>query len=190
MNSFEAYQLYTALKLHFTTDSYDFFKYGGKTRASLCAFEKSNQKYQYEKLSKKLNPKNYLIANFLERNIKWPGDLFDEEGEKIYLDFEKRNQSLFYIFKNEIEQFQLSSIKIKDGQHPRLLQLYKSKKLSIENLIILDDIFNFFSYWNRRINDTIFWPDIHFKCEKYRPFFTYDKDKYKKVLLDFLSERM
>ena len=32
LDPFETYQQYLALKLHFTTDSYDYIKYNGKTR--------------------------------------------------------------------------------------------------------------------------------------------------------------
>ena len=32
MTAFESYKMYVAVKLHFTTDSYDYFKFNGKTR--------------------------------------------------------------------------------------------------------------------------------------------------------------
>ena len=34
MTAFESYKMYVAVKLHFTTDSYDYFKFNGKTRVS------------------------------------------------------------------------------------------------------------------------------------------------------------
>ena len=40
MTAFESYKMYVALKLHFTTDSYDYFKFNGKTRVSETNFEK------------------------------------------------------------------------------------------------------------------------------------------------------
>ena len=38
MTGFEVYQMYLSLKLHFTKDDYDFFKFNGKTRASQESF--------------------------------------------------------------------------------------------------------------------------------------------------------
>ena len=35
---FAAFALYNALKLHFTSDSYDYFKYHGKTNVSKTTF--------------------------------------------------------------------------------------------------------------------------------------------------------
>lgn len=39
MTPFECFNLYHALKLHFTSD-YDFIKYNGKTNVSIKSFEK------------------------------------------------------------------------------------------------------------------------------------------------------
>ena len=52
MSPFEAYKLYTAIKNHFTTESYDYFKYNGKVRASEHTFETRKDKYMFYKLSK------------------------------------------------------------------------------------------------------------------------------------------
>ena len=43
MTAFESYKMYVALKLHFTTDSYDYFKFNGKTRVSETNFEEKGQ---------------------------------------------------------------------------------------------------------------------------------------------------
>ena len=40
MTPFEVYTTYLAMKKHFTDQKYDFFKYNGKTRSSVGAFNK------------------------------------------------------------------------------------------------------------------------------------------------------
>jgi len=50
---FAAFALYNALKTHFTSTSYDFFKYNGKTNVSKETFMKHKSKYQFYKLSRK-----------------------------------------------------------------------------------------------------------------------------------------
>ena len=44
MTEFEAYCQFLALKLHFTTDHYDYFKYNGKHNATPASFEKRTDK--------------------------------------------------------------------------------------------------------------------------------------------------
>ena len=39
MTGYETFSLYQALKLHFTNESYDFFKYNDKSNVSVSAFE-------------------------------------------------------------------------------------------------------------------------------------------------------
>ena len=46
---FAAFALYNALKLHFTSDSYDYFKYHGKTNVSKQTFTTRKDKYQFYK---------------------------------------------------------------------------------------------------------------------------------------------
>ena len=40
---FDVYKVYLGVKLHFTTDSYDYIKYGGKTNAKLDTFKKKKR---------------------------------------------------------------------------------------------------------------------------------------------------
>ncbi len=55
MNGFEVYKLYLAIKLHFTSDSYNYFTFNGKTRTTLQSFEKRRDKYFFKKLATKFN---------------------------------------------------------------------------------------------------------------------------------------
>ena len=51
---FDVYKVYLGVKLHFTTDTYDYVKYGGKTNATLDTFTKRKDRYFFHKLSKRL----------------------------------------------------------------------------------------------------------------------------------------
>ena len=50
---FDAYCLYLAVNNHFNTDSYDYFKYAGKTSVKLETFLKRKDKYHFAKLARK-----------------------------------------------------------------------------------------------------------------------------------------
>ena len=53
---FETYQSYLSMKSHFTNRKYDFFRYGGKSRATMASFNKRKDKYWFEKTSRKYLP--------------------------------------------------------------------------------------------------------------------------------------
>lgn len=187
LNPFEAYTTFLALKNHFTTD-YDYIKYNGKTSASPSSFHLRKDKYQFYKLSKHKDPVKYLISNFVDGDLKWIGDLFNDNSDKVYNNWLKRQQSLTYIFEQDLNKLCTKfndNVIVKNGQHPYLLKQYLRREISIETVIVLNDIFGFFGHWNKKIEDTVLWPSIYKKLMKYKPFFHYDtfrcRDAVKKV---------
>lgn len=196
-SGFSAFALYNAVKLHFTSDSYDFFKYGGKTNVSKSNFATRKDKYSFYKLSRKYNLqdlRDFYVANFIVKNISWIGDIANEEGESNYRQWQKTNQSLTYKFKDDIIYVldetngnPNESLKVVDGQHPNLLRYVMAHDVNLETLVVLNDIMNFLPMWDKKIADTIVWPDWKRKIEKYTPFLNYDKDKFKSVLKESLK---
>jgi len=193
---FEAFRLYNALKTHFTSKSYDFFKYNGKTNVSQDTFLKRKDKYSFYKLSRKFSleeMQKFYLANFVYGDASWVGEMTGPEGEAAYKKWQKINQSLTYVFENDIlglvgndapEQMLI----VKDGQHPTLLREVMSGTISVETLCILNDIMNFFPMWDRKISDDIIWPNWRLKSEKYAPFIQYDKVKFKNILKEVVVE--
>lgn len=192
MTPYEVFQDYVALKQHFTSKSYDFFKYHGKTRAATPDnYNHRKDKIFFMKLAKHKDPRNFLVANFVESD-KWIGDLaYNESAQENYVNWQKRTQSLTYIFSNEIKQLPEPlnhNFVVKDHQHPKALRLYLSKQISIETLIILIDIVRCWSHWQKELEDDIIWKEVSLKLVKYKPFLSYDRTKMKQVLLDYFSE--
>jgi hypothetical protein len=193
---FAAFALYNALKLHFTSSSYDFFKYNGKTNVSQDAFLKRKDKYTFYKLSRKYQMeelRNFYVANFLEGD-KWVGDMNTTEGEEVYTKWQKTQQSLTYTFENDIIHL-LDKVNnpndllmVKDNSFPKLMQYVTQGDVSLESLVIMNDIMNFFPMWIKEIYDDIIWPNFKMKCEKYAPFLHYDKNKFKEILKEKIKE--
>lgn len=176
--------MYVALTRHFNS-TYDYFKYNGKVKAKVSSFEIRKDKYMFHKLSKHRNPVGLIVSNILEDNCKWSGNLFTEEANSNFLQWENRIQSLTYNFKNEIENMDdklLKNFVIDGGQHPLTLELYYRKEISIETLIILNDVFDIFPKWNKEIDDVVIWPDTYNVCMKYKSFFDYDIKNMKNIL--------
>jgi hypothetical protein len=184
-DAYEMYVYYLALKRHFTS-SYDYHKYNGKINASIRSFETRKDKFFFYKLSKRSDAKDFILSNIVNNPKIWIGDMLSDNGEQVFTEWTRRQQSLSYIFKSELgmldEDFD-SNLITKDGQHPKLLRLYTSGNISKETLIIIDDLTNVFSYWSKKILDNIIFPDILNICSKYKPFLNYDKSKMKQILV-------
>ena len=97
MTGYETFGIYESLKLHFSKDTYDFFKYNGKTNHSVQSFENRKDKYHFYKLSRKYTNKDalidFLVANFLEDDKTWVGKLLEEDADIRYRNRQKVIQS-------------------------------------------------------------------------------------------------
>lgn len=192
MDAFEAYKHYLALKSHFTSKTYDYFKYNGAVKAKRESFEARNDKYFFQKLSKRKDITEFLVSLFVHGNKDmWIGDIVrNEESEQTFLKSQKVKQSLTYVFMNDLEKFNedlVSSFVVEEGQHPHALKLLMSDEIHIETFIILNDIMRFTPSWNRQIEEQIIWPSVRQKCKKYQPFIEYDKEKCKNIVVDKFS---
>ena len=181
--------MYVALKNHFNSDTYDYFRYGGKTRANAQSFEQRPDKYFFMKLAKHKDVEKYMLANIIEESANvWVGELVNEQrAEENYKQWLKRQESLTYIFTNELDELDPvynSNFMVASNNHPPLLKLLNKKKISLETLIILNDMCGFFRHWNKHIEEDVIWPTIYKKCKKYKPFLKFDTNKLKQVVVD------
>jgi T4 gene Gp59 loader of gp41 DNA helicase len=176
----EAYEKYVALKLHFTTDSYDVNKYDWKTRNP--HYETRKDKIHFEKLARHPDPIGLMVSNFVHDPRLWIGQIFDPKHQSVYTEWKRRRESLTYLFQQEIKQLDDQSFKAADGQHPPLLRLFLSKKLSPETMVILDDYVHYQAAWNKTMVDDVIWQDVSRRITKYRPFVHYDAMKIRPIM--------
>lgn len=193
MRPYECFELFTALKAHFNTNTYDFFKYGGKIRVgSEAAFQAKSDRYFYEKIAKKYKNRDELVrfflANILEKPKVWIGDCSPE----VHQEYEQVHQNLEYLFGSDIAKIILfletnghnfnSLFDCQSGQHPILLTMLKSRVIRLETFIIMDAIFNFIPMFDRMIIDPVIWTALSTKCRRYRPFLKIDAKHFRKVM--------
>jgi len=196
MTGYEAFSLYESLKLHFNKDSYDFFKYNGKTNITVTSFENRKDKYHFYKLSRKYSDKeeltNFIISNLIVSERLWVGDLLSEDADIRYRERKKVLQSLSYVFENDCKSLFESvsdpnEVIKTEGDYPVLLTKALRKEVSIETIIILDKILGFLPMWNKKLTDTVRWPEYHRKLIKYAAFLPNDVVKYKMLLKKVLQ---
>jgi len=196
MTGYEAFSLYNSLKLHFSQQTYDYFKYNGKSNISVNSFENRKDKYHFYKLSRKYNQDeyiNFLVGNFIVNEKTWAGDLLKTEAEANYLRRMKYLQSMTYSFENDCKYIfdDLNDpnevLKCVDGEYPVLLLMAFRKEIQPETLVILNALLNFFPAWEQQITDTIRWPDYRLKMLKYTAFVPFDSVKYKLKLKEVIT---
>ena len=194
MSPFETYQTYLSMKSHFTNSKYDFFKYGGKSKATLTSFNKRKDKYWFEKTSRKYTDKevvDFLLSNFVStdnpQNL-WIGEIINS-GERTYADWMRRQQSLTYLFKEQSREL-FSETKLEDALncskgHPPILKKFLSGKISIETLVIYDKIFLFGKDFDKKLKDPV-WETVSMKIKKYSPFLHINVPRYKTILKEIV----
>ena len=184
------------MKNHFTNHKYDFFTYGGKSRATMTSFNKRKDKYWFEKTSRKYSDEeitDFLLANFVTTDTPqnlWIGEIINS-GEKKYADWMKRQQSLTYLFKEQSTEL-LSEKKLEEvfncsKGHPIVLKKYLGGEISLETLTILEKIFSFVKNFDTKLQDPV-WESVSLKIRKYLPFLNINVFNYKKILRDLVDE--
>jgi len=195
MMPFDAYKCYLSLKNHFTKDKYDYHKYCGKSRATVQSFYKRKDRFWFEKLARNKDDKEvveFFVSNFItctDPSKLWIGEMI-REGEDRYVAWKKRNQSLSYVFKEEIESIfadnNFDSMFSMDGsRHPQILKEYLRNNISIETMVILDNILGFRNEFDKKLQDPV-WQTVSMRMKKYSPFLHIDVFRYKKVLKEIV----
>jgi len=195
MSPFDCYKSYLAFKNHFCKESYDYFKYCGRSRASLDSFHKRKDRYFFERMSRQKSDdeiKAYFVANFAECSDPqslWIGEII-RTGEDTYTNWLKKSQSLFYLFKTEAEVFInkdsfVELFEIKNNQHPEVLKKYFQKAISLETMVILDMILDYVKKFDKKLTDPV-WETVSLRIRKYKSFINIDVAKYKEVLKEIV----
>ena len=189
MTGIEVYKMYLSLKLHFTTDTFDYLKYGNAAKASQHSFDSRRDKFFFVKLSRTFREdelKEFFVANMIVEDKVYPATLV-REGSKNYQEYIKRKQSLIYRFKEDVRTLhdisqRFDNLFIIDGVHPPLLKAHLGGKISIETLAIFNKIFQYVGNFDKDIKEDIVWKPLRNRVVKYEPFISIDKGKYKNII--------
>ena len=69
-----------------------------------------------------------------------------------------------------------------------ILKEYLGKRVSLETLIILDELVGFTKTWNRRMAEDYIWYDLKKLMKNYKRFLTIDKNQYRIQVLKLIEE--
>jgi len=187
----DVYLIYCAMKAHFGKGDYDYIKYGGKTKISRKSFWKRKDRHFFVKISKKYSNsktvQNWFLANFIQDKKGYIANFNDKNYElwknkyENFLDeFVMEMRPLVYDFEPLFEQ--------KNYEHPKLLKEYLGKRVSIETMIILDELLEYGNKWDKNLSKDIVWPDIKKLMNNYKRFLTIDIKQCRIQLLNLIEE--
>ena len=183
------------MKNHFTKDNYDYQKYRGKTRATHQAFYKRKDRFWFEKFARQKTDQEveeFFVANFTscsDPESLWIGEMI-KEGEGRYQDWQKKVQSLSYVFKQEVEDLftdnKVDEVFDCSKGHPPILRKYLGGNISLESLVICDRIFGYGKNFDKDLNDPV-WETVSRRVKKYKPFLNINVPRYKKILKEVVT---
>ena len=186
----DAYRCYLAMKNHFTKEKYDYIKYRGKVKATNEAFYKRKDRFWFEKFARQKSDKEieeFFVSNFIystDPSTVWIGEMI-KDGEGRYQNWQKKVQSLSYIFREESEKL-FADNKVDDvfncsKGHPIVLKKFLGGNLSLESLVIYDIIFGYSKNFDKKLKDPV-WETVSRRVRKYSPFLNIDVSRYKNIL--------
>lgn len=195
MDGYKAYRYFLSIKLHFTSDKYDVFEYGGRVTAKREAFERRNDRFMFEKLSRKI-PKDkdliqYFVANFAYGNETLLYNAL--EAESNYNEWIRRKESRTKLFNDDLCLISATDIDFDElfyftnGNFPVILDLYMGNQIKIETLVILEKLAGLVTRWKEHGVPDMFKNEIR-RISKLDKFVKFDSYRVVPIFNDFVQE--
>lgn len=180
MEPFEVYKVYLALKLHFTTKSYDITKTKGAVRAKKETFLKRKDLTSIRKMARDFKRSeiiDILVANFVSGD-KW-GGIFDAGLLETHKKWLTSKQRMLYNFSTDLDNilFRMEKDEVKsaihEGGHPLIFRMIMGRDINLETVVMLEKLRPFVSEYK----DDFVLEDTCLLVSKYKPFVRFDKEK-------------
>jgi hypothetical protein len=187
MNELEMFHLFTAIKLHFNSKTYDYFRYNKKIKRRKFLSEKDLHVFRLLKKRHSSDFENYCVANIVSNPLLWQTELLTDECEDIYIKWRKTQESLMHVFSSDIKRM----IEKYDGlkpifkiktTYPIIMHEVAQENITLETAVILDEILNFIEKLNCKFTDDFIWDDFVLRCRKYKSFLVFSKQEVIKIL--------
>ena len=190
-----AYQLFLALRTHFSSNRYDFFRMHGKLRATKESYLKRNDKWFFDRIAKEYTAeelRDFYLANLLH-DRHYITELLDDGAKSTYINYQRQRQSLSYHYSNELGRLFDKGLRepfiVHNDTYPTIVLLFLRRTISLETMVILDDQLGFTSKFDKHYADDVLWPKISKQISKYRPFLKYDRAKMNDILRGIMNEQ-
>jgi len=187
-----ASERYIAVKLHFSTDGYDFFKYNGRVRSGRINSRDAGRLARIEKKYRGQELTDYLVAN-VAAGKTWVGDF----SEKTYLEWRRRVESLRYHLRDQVGIIARECTgdprrmwEPGESSYPPVLRLHMGRRLSLETMAATDMVLRYAGSWKKAYSSDVVVPDYARLIRKYVPFLAQriERGAVEELMIDALRE--
>lgn len=206
MNGYEIFCQYQAIKLHFNSDTYCYFKYNGHVSTKPEGFEKRKDKYMFHKLARQLKDDEvvgYFVSGFLLNPKAWIEYFLEPHARETYMAWRKKRESLSYVFEQDIikivEELDkrdlgiASMFKIPDDHtFPVIWVMMNHGDIQFETITILHGLTGVLDMWDKHYGKDGTSSDYIYEktsrlIRKYEPFLGIDVPKFKEIVRSHLT---
>lgn len=185
MNAYDCYVKMLAIKRHFSSSDYDYFKYNGKAKLKEETFKKKNNNFQYYYPKLKVLGEDditwFFIANLID-NLTWqPINANFKEDYNKYFQYKSFLDALSYRYSEDVNKLSFKDLveQTEYGEYNLLLKFWKKEIHIITLCILLDILPSVKELYDQNLKDHILWKDTKKMVEKLTPFIPFNKKKYK-----------
>jgi len=178
LSDYDVFLLYIRVKLHFTQDRFDFFK--SPIRMSVDIFNKRNDKKLFKALSRKATNKlriiNYFVSGYVETDKNYLLDFLSHETGVLHKNRMSRIKNIKTVFQKDVMEIYSTCGSMERAFEtgvtgfPYLLKMVMEKRVTLESLIILNEIYKFLDSWKLQYETNIVVSTLLKKTTKYRVF--------------------
>lgn len=205
MNGYEVFCAYQAVKLHFTTDTYCYFKYNGKVATKPAGFEKRKDVYSFHRLARELKDHEvipFMVANMILNNKVWAKDLTSTQAMETFRKWQAMRADLENIFDKDMGAIKAELDRQNAGirtmfcsrvnQLPVIWVMMNHGEITPETIAILHGMTGVLDSWDKTYGkdstsaDYIYEKTSRF-IRKYEPFLGVDVPSFKKIALKHLT---
>lgn len=195
---YDVFRYYMAVKLHFGSSNYDCIKYKFKTSVTQNSFYRRKDRYHFAKVGRKFKDTGELIGFLVSQFVgdkEWIGDMLGSDGDRLYTQWLKRQESLTYLFEQDMNELSSNARRFDDlfeiqsgSPYPLVVSAYLSEAVMIETPVILHKLTGFMNDADSAVSDPIVWPSLSRKIHKYAPFVRFDSRRIRDKILSIFSE--
>jgi hypothetical protein len=192
MDGFKAYKYYMALKLHFTDPRFNVFVNRGRVRGTRDKFMARNDRMIFEKLARQFDSEKEYIQYIAASLMYGHSQVVYEPSDAManYKEFLRRRQSITKIFTDDLAKIIDTGAQYNfSGQDvPDLLQLLMSKQITLETMVILNDLDAIVDKMKQNNQIVLLLGDELTRIEKSKGFIKYDSARIMSPYLSFLED--
>jgi len=196
MNGYEVFCTYQAIKLHFTTDTYCYFKYNGHVQTKPEGFERRKDKYMFHKLARTLKDTEavgFFVAGFLLNSKAWTEYFLEPEAYTRYTTWQNKINTLPLLFDKDmikieeaIEMREMLKVP-RDGSLPFIWTMMNQKEIEFETVVILHGLTGILDLWDKTYSSDYIYEKTSKLIRKYEPFLGLDVPRYKEIVRTHLT---